>query len=189
MTQAVTLIGLVGQAGAGKDTVAEHLVRMHGFRRYGFADPIKAALTAMLQPAGIDVQHWSQPFRKESALPGLGLSYRQLAQTLGTEWGRAQRADLWVQIAGMTLGLGSAQATPVHDRIVVSDVRFADEARWIERHGGVLIRTRRTLNADVRAHVSEVWARTADVWRVIDNDGSIEDLQAKVDDVIGRLLR
>ena len=39
------LIAITGPAGAGKDTAADALLD-HGFRRYGFADPIKTALNA-----------------------------------------------------------------------------------------------------------------------------------------------
>lgn len=36
-----SIIGVSGQAGSGKDTVAEHLIRSHGFTRVALADPIK----------------------------------------------------------------------------------------------------------------------------------------------------
>lgn len=39
------LIGLIGRARVGKDTVAEHLRTYHGFSQYAFATPIKDTLT------------------------------------------------------------------------------------------------------------------------------------------------
>ena len=40
----MNLIGLVGRAGSGKDTIADILVRDHGFVKIALADPIKRAL-------------------------------------------------------------------------------------------------------------------------------------------------
>ena len=37
------ILGLVGFASSGKDTVADYLVRNHNFNRIAFADPLKDA--------------------------------------------------------------------------------------------------------------------------------------------------
>ncbi len=37
----MTIIGITGQAGSGKDTVADHLVQRHGYVKIALADPIK----------------------------------------------------------------------------------------------------------------------------------------------------
>lgn len=41
MNNKIRLIGVSGQLGSGKDTVAEHLIEEHGFTRVALADPIK----------------------------------------------------------------------------------------------------------------------------------------------------
>jgi dephospho-CoA kinase len=41
------LIGLSGKAGAGKDTVADYLVRCYKFQRMAFADPMKRFLNTL----------------------------------------------------------------------------------------------------------------------------------------------
>src|SRR4051812_11153513 len=41
------VIGLVGFAGSGKDTVGQYLVEEHGFTSIAFADPLKDCLSAM----------------------------------------------------------------------------------------------------------------------------------------------
>ena len=41
------IIGLVGLIGSGKDTVADYLVNVHGFRRESFAGTLKDAVAAV----------------------------------------------------------------------------------------------------------------------------------------------
>ena len=47
------IIALTGPKGAGKSTVAQHLVDAHGYHRMRFADPVKRMLRAM----GLSVEH------------------------------------------------------------------------------------------------------------------------------------
>lgn len=152
----VTLIGLTGQAGTGKDTAAAYLCESYGFVRAAFADPINDMLAELLQQVDVDHAVLHERHLKEApieALPGAP-SARQLKQTLGTEWGRTLvHPDLWVKHLESRLGLlGFA---PVHDRIVISDVRLANEADMVRRYGGHLIRLHRDTAAPVRSHSSE----------------------------------
>ena len=45
----IVIIGLIGDARVGKDTLATHLIRDHGFKRLAFADPIKQVAKALFQ--------------------------------------------------------------------------------------------------------------------------------------------
>jgi hypothetical protein len=118
-----TIIGIAGRARHGKDTLAGYLVRHHGFHQLAFADPIVDGIIAML-----DVPVEYRTIRKEEVIPALGFSYRKAAQTLGTEWGRNLiDPDLWVKVMCNRI----AEMADVNDRIVISDVRFENEAAWI----------------------------------------------------------
>ena len=180
------LIGLTGQAGSGKDTAAEHLVKQHQFARWAFAEPLRTMLEALLVECGLDYAHLFEPQLKEQPIPGLGHSYRQLAQTLGTEWGRVQLADdFWLRCAGLCTGLSSpnpAEQQPIHDRIVFSDVRFPNEAAWLRERGGVIVRIERPSVTPVRAHVSEQHAIEPD--HVVWNSGGLDALQQQLDAVV-----
>lgn len=109
------LLGICGQAGSGKDTVADHLCLQHQFVKVGFADPLKRICKDVFNFS--DEQLWG-PSEKRNAedrryprpsLPGpggMGLLYdtgyltpRHALQTLGTEWGRHCYADVWVDYA------------------------------------------------------------------------------------------
>ena len=104
-------------------------------------------------------------------------------QSLGTEWGRALRADFWLRAAELALGLPDA---PIHDRIVITDVRFANEAAWIGAHGGLVVRVQRD-SGPVAAHVSEQEVDTIVPWALLHNDGSLQSLHHQVDVLVGKL--
>lgn len=164
------VIGITGKAGAGKDTVAAFFVQEHGYVQYSLAYPIKAALNAMF---GWDMLQWVDREWKEHVIPELGKSPRQMAQTLGTEWGRGTvDENLWLTLAQAFV---STSECPV----VISDVRFDNEAWLIHELGGELIRVSRRDTQSVAAHASE-----AGVTRWIDwefsNDSSIDKLYAKL---------
>lgn len=123
---------------------------------------------------GIDMSdpYWNE--RKEVPIPALGKSPRQLLQTLGTEWGRQLVApNVWIVLA--------------HDQyrargpgMVITDVRFENEARWVRKNKGLVIHISRKDAAPVAAHSSEGGVIMADDDVIIYNDDSLEELQEKV---------
>lgn len=185
------IVGFSGPAGVGKDTAADHLVRAHGFHRFAFADPLREMLFALLEQAGVDHAWATEPHLKEQPIPGLGVSYRHLAQTLGTEWARQQLgADFWLRVASMALGLSGAGGhvtAPIHDRIVIPDVRFPDEAAWITAQGGVVIRISRPVPG-VRPHISEQLLDHIEPWAVVPNHGPITELHHRLDALMQQLF-
>lgn len=170
------LIGLTGLAGSGKDTVRGLLERFHGYTGMAFADPLRGMLASLLQSAGHSPTWMVDREMKEREIPNLGTSYRHLAQTLGTEWGRYIDPDLWVKIAASKI-----TNTSPGGRHVISDVRFANEVAWIKNQGGLIIRIIRPGVEPVRSHVSESNVNDLDWDYTILNKGSIDDLRNAVD--------
>jgi hypothetical protein len=138
-------------------------------------------LRELLTSSGIDDRYIDDRDFKETPIHELGVSYRQMAQTLGTEWGRAQAPDFWLRIA-KALMVDQIALGGTH--FVVSDVRFANEAQWVRDHGGVIWRVERPEAVPVRAHVSESEMHhfTADV--TLHNAGSLQDLHRTVVDAL-----
>lgn len=169
------LIGLVGAARVGKDTAAEHLVEQYDFSQYAFADPIKE----MLEPVFGDLFYGGH---REEEIKWLGKSPRQLMQTLGTEWGRDQvHPNLWVLLAEQAWQREKSRGGC---GFVVSDVRFANECEWITRAGGTLIEIVRPDAPTVADHRSEREAlNLLGRWRIT-NDGTLEDLYARLDEIM-----
>lgn len=180
------LIGLCGHAGAGKDAAAHRLVSLHGFERYALADPIRSMLGTLFSDLGIDCASIFERHLKESEIPELGVSPRHLMQTLGTEWGRHLRDDFWLRAAELTLGLHPG-GTPIHDRLVISDVRFPNEAAWIESKGGFVVRVLRSSAEPVARHESEQHIEAIVPWARIDNNGTLRDLHDQVYEMVHRL--
>lgn len=176
------IIGLTGPAGSGKDTVGDWLERDHAFTRIALADPIRVGLKAML---GLSSSDFKSP-RKETPIAWLGRSPRALMQTLGTEWGRnLVTSDIWVRRASQTIA-----ALPQPRLVVVTDIRFEDEAAWLRNIGGTLWHIRRAHVPRVRAHISEAGVALAEGDLVIENNGTLDDLHRRIDDALAdRLLR
>ena len=166
------LIGIMGLARVGKDTATAHLCDTYGMESYAFADPIKSMLTGVFGDLFRDGD-------REAPIDWLGKSPRQLMQTLGTEWGREiVHPDLWVLVADQMwkkyqeIGWGAG--------VVLSDVRFRNEAEWILAQGGLLISLSREGVAAVATHVSEqnIPFDLANV--SLENNGTVEELAAAV---------
>ena len=175
------LIGLCGAAGSGKSTVGAMLVQEHGFSSWAFAEPLRDMLAALFEAAGIDHAWMTEPGRKEQPIPELGLSARLLMQTLGTDWGRSLDPALWVRVTARALGLHDLpDSMPVHDRIVITDVRFPSEAAWIQALGGHVVLVDRPDVQPVRPHESEAHYLHLGHTATLDNSGGLEQLRAQV---------
>jgi hypothetical protein len=183
MTQDPIIIGLTGRAHTGKDTAADHLVREYGFVRVAFADTLRSMLEALLADAGVAPDCLHDPRLKSLAIAELhGATARQLMQTLGTEWGRnLVHGELWVTLLARRMGV-HAGGTPVHDRIVVTDVRFPNECQLIKEAGGVIVRIERS-SVTAMDHVSERALDNYTFDYTIYNDGTVYELHRKVLDL------
>lgn len=156
------VIGLCGLAGSGKDTAAAYLVSVHRFEPLAFADPINDMLAVLLDGFGIDHAVLHERGLKEQPLVGLPghPSPRELKQRLG-DCLRAIHPDIFVHSLAHRAGVNDLpRSSPVHDRLVVSDVRYPNEAAFVARLGGALIHLHRDSAAPVRSHSSEAHAAT-----------------------------
>lgn len=179
------LLGLCGAAGAGKSTVAAYLEHEYAFAQVALADPIVDMIGALFGAAGVDGAWMVERALKEQPTT-LGVSYRRLAQTLGTDWGRQIVApDLWLRVAAQRLASPALQA----ENVVVSDIRFPNEAQWLQARGGVLVRVLR-VQAElpaVQPHISEQHWRTLPASHELLNFGGVVTLHAQVDRLMAAL--
>lgn len=171
------LIGLIGRARSGKDTIGRYLYDAYDLYHMAFADPIKN----MLGAAFPDINFYEGD--REATIAWLGKSPRQLMQTLGTEWGRqCVHPELWVLLAEHSMKIAQEAGYP---GVVITDVRFHNEADMILRNGGDLWYVMRPDAHVVNEHVSEQADWHTYPHRVLHNDGTLDDLFAQVDSLMG----
>ena len=169
------LIGLMGRAGAGKDEVARVLAQEYWYARIAYADALKRALlhvnplvgdehlAALVRVHGFDFVKRTRP------------EVRRLLQEMGGAM-RGVDPDIWTRPVERYIATGPS-------RIVVTDVRYPNEAAQIRALGGVLWRVERPeagLQGSLADHESETLLRDYPADRTILNDGTLADLKGAV---------
>lgn len=173
------LIGITGKKNAGKDTIADHLVSQHGFIKHSFAAPLKDACRTLFL---LTDEQLTDPIQKEEMDARWKITPRRLFQIVGTDMMRtAFGDDFWIRHIDHWI----LEERP--ERLVVPDVRFPNEAAWIKKNGGVLIRVRSFPSATTDDnHASETMSDEiiADIEIQNDKTAGIESLHKQVDDYI-----
>lgn len=173
------LIGITGRAGAGKDTVADYLRLTYDFEPMAFANPLKEAASIMFN---VPLHYFHDRALKEQVLPEWDMSPRHMAQRLGTEAIRNTFGpDFWIK-----RWMQEYQTMPTGQDVVMTDVRFNNEAQAVRDMGGLILHIVRpgelTLDDSAAAHASEAgvsYFSSRD--KKVINDGTIKDLHSKID--------
>lgn len=166
------LIGLTGRAQAGKDTVyqamRDYLAGHIEVERRAFADPLYESAAAALGVTAEDLRRWKTDEDMEigviddcTPVYERTITVREYLQRYGTEAHRdIFGKDFWVR----ALDLGDHR-----DKIVVvTDVRFPNEAQAIHDNGGYVVRVVGPYMGD-DDHASELPLADSLVDAVIDN--------------------
>lgn len=178
------LIGITGLAGSGKDTAGAFLVE-RGWTRIGFADALKD-LALRINPL-VAWEDMEADWRLSDAIDTFGANeakfrvpeVRRFYQALGNEAREVLGDTVWLEA-------WKRQAVQ-HDKVVVTDVRYPNEAEFIKSLGGRVVRIDRNgagLAGAAGQHPSEVGVSQIDPWWFIDNNGTLEDLKYEVLDVV-----
>jgi hypothetical protein len=168
------LIGLTGYAQSGKDTVASILVEKYGYRRIAFADKIRDFLYGInpmvaCSPTGylqdlVNLVGWDNAKQEPQV--------RRLLQDLGISARELLDENIWITTA--------LSKVDKDERVVVTDVRFENEAMMIKLMGGQLWRVKRVGFGPVNEHVSESELDGYKVNQIFVNNGTLEDLEVLV---------
>ena len=160
------LIGFAGKARSGKDTAAKFLCDEYRCLHYSFAQPIKDSCKIMFQLTD------EQERNKEQIIEPWGYSPRKMYQHIGTDIGRSLDPNIWVKNAEIFVKKNLGRT------VVISDVRFSNEAMWIHNRGGVVVQIIRGDNEGITEslHASEHGMTDKDYDATIYNNGTIADL-------------
>lgn len=177
-----TIIGVVGPKRSGKDSVASILVRSNRFIVCPFASFLKDCCKAifMFSDDQLHGNHketmdprWNTTPRK--ILQAIGVLFRNNLSEFLPELNMGNSETIWCRCFEIWL---SQFSTP--QCIVIPDVRFHDEAKFIKSIGGTLVRVNRPGLKDDDEHESEQQQKSIQVEHTIENDGTIADLRERV---------
>lgn len=197
------IIGIMGAAGAGKDSTADVIANhVPGAVRFAFATQLRREIG---EAFGIDPRVLTDRALKDTSLEQLALrrctdpgfcSYAWELSTLGSlkprtlmqRWGdyqRHQNPDHY---------LAPAESTRIRavfadcHLMVATDVRFDNEAAWIARNVGTLWRVVKPGLQVTDPHASERELRDTPADATIVNDGTLDDLRRVVVDLLTPVL-
>ena len=190
------LIGVVGLIGSGKGTVSDRLEQKHNFRKDSFAKSLKDAVSSMfnwdremLEGKTDESRAWREkPDVFWSKRFGKDVTPRWVLQYFGTEVMRQGMHDsIWID---------SCMARYDGKPTVIADTRFENEIKIIREMGGSILLVKRGQDPDwftdyvegnvvpKNVHSSEyAWAKS-EYDHLITNNGTLEDLHSKIDDLI-----
>lgn len=164
-------IAVSGKARSGKDTTCDYLIdKINNITKLTFATPLYDCLYSCQDILELD--------RKKD---------RNFLQTVG-DWARNINIDIFANIAEHKIQRLS--------NIIVSDLRFPNEYEMLKRNNFILIRVHRdtdesvegSLNNLQQQHQSEVLLDNHEFDYYINNDGTIEELYKKIDNIIEEII-
>ncbi len=194
------IVAFTGLIGSGKDTAASIFIK-HGFKHLTFAGPIKqiAKIFGFTEKEIYGTQKEKLAINKE-----WGISGRYFMQKFGTEICRdylptaipemnMNGQTIWIRLVDIYL------KQHLNENVVITDLRFLDEAKIIKEYGGTIIKIIRpsciskgdTLEKGVSkgdtflesVHASEIDISKIEGDYTIFNDGTLEEFQKKVIDI------
>lgn len=149
------IVGLTGYAQHGKDTIGQILVKEFGYKRYAFADQLKSMALVLnplirvvnlqdLGPLDVRLAKLVEDVGWEGAKTDPEV--RRFLQVLGTEAVREHLGpNAWVDALENQINKDGFLNS---GKVVITDVRFPNEAAWLQSVGGVLWRVTRVVRTE-----------------------------------------
>ncbi|MCX4663363.1 hypothetical protein [Streptomyces uncialis] len=188
-------VALMGRAGSGKDTVGARLTSRFQFVRVAFADPLKALALDLDPIIGIEPTGYGPlslrlsdvvrrgGWDRAKQLPEVRRTLQRLGQSL-----RDRDPDVWLRPALDKIAVADRWNVPV----VVTDVRYLNEAEALRKRGALLVRVDRPgdhnhqAGETERGHQSETELDDFPADAVLTNGGSRIELDTLADQLAVR---
>lgn len=179
------LIGLTGYIGSGKTLAARHLVTRHGFVSLNFKDALDDELIRFFPDllteilsyySNSDIRTIVDLLRYKPTLPLI----RALKQNFGTDVRRFEDPNYWC-----LRWVDAWERISKGESVVVDDVRFLNEARFLRSRGGVIVKIARGGDFPSTDHASESEIAHVPVQMIISNrTNDRQDLFTSMDKLV-----
>ncbi len=183
-------IFLIGKAGAGKTTIAEYLIRKHGYLPAKFAYPVYMIAEKYF---------------------GMKKKDRHLLQIIGTEGGRSLDENIWInrllQDLEIVEKINKEYFGKEKTLFVLDDCRFENEVKALLNKGWIgiyvdckpEIRRQRLIKRDgydqgeyenhsSEAGITEIYEKYKNKLLVVNNSGSLDELFIKIESLLEEVL-
>ena len=168
---------LTGLAGSGKSTVAKYLEEHHNIKEFALADKLKQLVFRLCKTFDVPINSVEDLYNVSTKN-----NYRKYLQQVGTECCRAVFGNnFWCDMLKKS----------IHDYgkdVVISDIRFVNEyAYFKDRAICIKITGRQFDDPNIHKHASELEIMNIPCDYEIVNDGTLEELYAKVEDILNKV--
>jgi hypothetical protein len=158
----IPVLGLGGEARSGKNYVASFIKEKFGFIPWALANPIKFMVYSQKDcPWSLETLFYGEKPKE----------LRERLQILGTELGRdIYGPQVWVKQAEAFIFLAEREFEEVG--VVISDIRFPDEADFVRSLGGLVLKVEREgsgLSGGLEKHSTESLISQIEFDGIIDN--------------------
>lgn len=172
------IIGFAGKKRSGKDSAAQYLMSKYPFKRYAFGDPVKEICRILFG--------WNEDQlfgEKKEEITSLGISPRESFQKIGTDFGRDGINQLFpnLKIEAGSLWIEIFKRSSQNKNLVISDVRFQNEANAIKELGGHVIYIDSKYSID-DCHLSEMINISYDY--KLENYGTIDEFYQNIESIL-----
>lgn len=201
------LIGIIGKKYSGKTTCADYITSKYDFITTSFADPLKQACAALFM---LDDEQLYGDKKEIADEKWFDVSPRQIMQFVGTDLLRDNMhkliPDLGSNIFVYRFGLWyhKLRQSDTKINVIISDVRFKNEAYAIRQAGGILVKIIRPTvkqhrsllqklkskfrSNDTSQHISEKELDKIIYDILIINDSDLVNLYEKIDILIPDII-
>ena len=182
-----TVYAILGAKRCGKDTIADYIKSKVDATKLACAAPLKRVVCAMFGITQEQLDKWkNEKYTFYAVAPDgtkelMNCNFRSVLADGGVAMKEELGTDFFTKCAHKTM-LESASGT-----FVVPDLRMQDEHDWFQKAPceTVFIRVKRDVEKDANStHITETELEQLGYDVLIENNGTIEELYAKIDAII-----
>lgn len=191
-------IAISGKAGTGKSTFTDLLIKKYieicknqNYKSVAFADPLKEIAKTMAPDITDNCLYGPSEFRNtiiKSLSAHKEITVRELLNKIGTDFGRSLNPNIWIDVFNENFLRFQKQYEKEQSLLIVSDVRYENEMKYVMDNDFYTIKIERTTNYNIN-HSSETEQESFTTYfdRKINNNKNLEYLENQANFIINSL--